>query len=181
MAKKIMSKKEMLKEQERIKKEKRQLREGYENDDVIKSLVKITLGVGLFLFIVYAGMNLIKGNWKFGKEEITIDDTISNGVICGTLLSQEEPEYYVMAYSHSADDKNLYEGLVSNYQGSNHIFNMDLDSGFNKSCLGDKTVTNKDLAKVKIASPTLLSIKNKKIEKAYTKKEDIIKVLSSTD
>jgi len=181
MAKKIMSKKEMLKEKERLKKEKRQLSNGYENDDLVKSFIKITIGVGLFLFIAFAGMNLLKGNWKFNKEEITIDDTISNGVICGTLLNQEEPEYFVMAYNHSSDDKTFYEGLVGNYQGPNHIYNMDLDSGFNKSCVGDKTVTNKDLAKVKIASPTLLSIKNRKIEKVYTKKEDIMKTLTSTN
>ena len=181
MAKKIMSKKEMLKEQERIKKEKRQLSEDFKKEDIVSSLLKITIGVGLFLFIVYAGMNLIKGNWKFGKEEITIDDTISNGVICGTLLNQEEAEYFVMAYSHKASDKSLYEGLISNYQGSNHVFNMDLDSGLNKNCLGEKTVVNNDLTKLKIASPTLFKIKNKKIEKAYTTKEDIIKNLTNND
>ena len=56
---------------------------------------------------------------------------------------------------------------------------MDLESGFNKSCVGEKAVINNDLSKLKLASPTLLSIKNGKIEKSYTTKEDIIKTLTS--
>ena len=179
MAKKIMSKKEMLKEQQRIKREKRQLTEETKKEDIISSLLKITIGVCLFLFVIYAGMNILKGNWKLGKDEVVVDDTISNGVICGTILKQQDPEYFIMAYSHSSDGHNLYEGLISSYQGPNKVYDMDLDSGLNKQCVGEKTVVNNDVSKLKLTSPTLLSIKNRKIEKAYTKQADIIKALSS--
>ena len=56
----IMSKKEMLKEQQRIKREKRQLTEEAKKEDIISSLLKITIGVCLFLFVIYAGMNILK-------------------------------------------------------------------------------------------------------------------------
>ena len=182
MAKKIMSRKEMLKEQERIKKEKRMLTEDYKSEDVIKKLIIITVGVLAFLFICYAGMNIIKGNWKLGKtDEVEIDDTIDKGVICGTILTQSEPEYYVLAYNYSSNEKTLYSGLASNYQGGNKIYNMDLESGFNKACVGEKSIINNDVTKLQLTSPTLLSIKNGKIEKAYTTKEEIVKVLSASN
>ena len=80
-------------------------------------------------------MNILKGNWKLGKDEVVVDDTISNGVICGTILKQQDPEYFIMAYSHSSDGHNLYEGLISSYQGPNKVYDMDLDSGLNKQCV----------------------------------------------
>ena len=54
---------------------------------------------------------------------------------------------------------------------------MDLESGFNKTCVGDKLVIDNDISKLKLTSPTLLLIKNGKIEKSYSTKEDIVKVL----
>ncbi len=177
MAKKIMSKKEMLKEQERIKKEKQLLAEDFKKEDIVKNLIGITIGVVLFLAIVYFGINILKGNIKFGKEEIVIDDTVEDGVICGTLLTQSDPEYYVLAYNYSDVDKDVYKTLVNNYSGSMKIYNMDLESGFNKSCVGEKEVISNDLSKLKLTSPVLLSIKNGKIEKAYSTKEDITKIL----
>ena len=92
MAKKIMSKKEMLKERERIKKEKKLVTEDYKKEDIVKNFILITLGVGLFLAVCYFGLNLIKGNISFKKEEVVIDDTINNAVMCGTMLTQSYSE-----------------------------------------------------------------------------------------
>ena len=177
MAKKIMSKKEMLKERERIKKEKKLVTEDYKKEDIVKNFILITLGVGLFLAVCYFGLNLIKGNISFKKEEVVIDDTINNAVMCGTMLTQSYSEYYVLAYNYSSTDKTIYSQLVTNYQGSQKIFNMDLESGFNKTCVGDKLVIDNNISKLKLTSPTLLLIKNGKIEKSYSTKEDIVKVL----
>ncbi len=177
MAKKIMSKKEMLKEQARLKKEKRMLDEDIKKEDLVKSLLVITLGVLGFLAIAYFGMNIIKGNIKFGKDETVIDDTVDKGVICGTLLTQEEKDYYVMAYSFKDNDtKKLYQGIMSMYQGT--MYQLDTDSALNNVCVGEKTVVNNDVTKLQIASPTLLHIVNGKIEKTYTTQEEIMKALS---
>ena len=133
MAKKIMSKKEMLKEQERIKKERKMLQEDVKKEDLIKSMLVITIGVLVFLGIAYLGMNIIKGNIKFGKEETQIDDTVEKGVICGTLLTQEESEYYVLAYSFNDEDtKKLYSAVLSMYQGT--IYQLNTDSAPNYPC-----------------------------------------------
>ena len=178
MAKKIMSKKEMLKEQNRIKQERKMLDEEIKKEDLIKSLFIITLCVLAFLGIAYFGMNIIKGNIKFGKEETTIDDTIEKGVICGTIFSQEEPEYYVLAYSFNDNDtKKIYSNILSMYSGT--IYQLNTDSGFNKSCVGEKLVINNDTSKLKLTSPTLLHIKSNKIDKSYTKEADILKTLTS--
>ena len=177
MAKKIMSKKEMLKEQARLKKEKKMLEEDVKKEDLIKSLLMITVGVVAFLAIAYFGMNIIKGNIKFGKEETVIDDTIDKGVICGTLLTQEETEYYVLAYSFKEDDtKKLYSSIMSMYQGT--IYQLDTDSALNNTCVGEKLDINNDISKLQLTSPTLLHIKDKKIDKSYTTYQDILKVLS---
>ena len=177
MAKKIMSKKEMLKEQARIKKEKKMLEEDVKKEDLIKSLAVITISVLVFLGLAYFGMNIIKGNIKFGKEEIKIDDTIENGAICGTILTQDENEYYVLAYSfNDTNTKKLYSSIMSMYQGT--IYQLNIDSGLNKSCVGEKAVISSDLSKLQLTSPTLLHIKDKKIDKSYVTQEDIMPVLS---
>ena len=173
-----MSKKEMLKEQERLKKEKRMLQEDIKKEDLIKSLVVITIGVLVFLGIAYLGMNIIKGNIKFGKEDIQIDDTVENGVICGTLLTQEASEYYVLAYSfNDADTKKLYSAVLSMYQGT--IYQLNTDSGLNKTCVGEKLVINNDITKLQLTSPTLLHVKAGKIDKSYNTQQDIMTALSS--
>ena len=173
-----MSKKEMLKEQERLKKEKRMLQEDVKKEDLIKSLVVITIGVLVFLGIAYLGMNIIKGNIKFGKEEIQIDDTVENGVICGTLLTQEESEYYVLAYSFNDNDTNkLYSAVLSMYQGT--IYQLNTDSGLNKTCVGEKLTINNDVTKLQLTSPTLLHVKDGKIDKSYNTQQDIMTALSS--
>jgi len=177
MAKKIMSKKEMLKEQERIKKEKKLVAEEYKSEDIVKNFIYITIGVCLFLALCYFGLNIIKGKISFKKEELVIDDTINNAVMCGTMLTQNDSEYFVLAYNYSSSDKSIYTQLATNYQGSEKIYNMDLESGFNKTCVGEKSVIDNDVNKLKLTSPTLLKIVNHKIEKSYTTKEEITKVL----
>lgn len=173
-----MSKKEMLKEQERLKKEKKMLQEDIKKEDLVKSLLVITLGVIAFLGIAYFGMNVIKGNIKFGKEETRIDDTIEKAVICGTLLNQEETEYYVLAYSFNDNDtQKIYSGVMSMYSGT--IYQLNTDSGLNKSCVGEKLVVNNDISKLQLTSPTLLQIKDKKIIKSYSSYDEIVKALSS--
>ena len=178
MAKKIMSKKEMLKEQERIKKEKKLVSEEYKPEDIVKNFIYITIGVVLFLAVCYFGINLIKGKISFDKDEIEVDDKITNGVICGTLFTMNEPEYYVLAYNHSGTDKNIYSQLASNYQGPDKVYNMDLESGFNKTCVGEKLVIDNDVNKLKLTSPVLLKIVNRRIEKSYSTRDEIIKALA---
>ena len=178
MAKKIMSKKEMIKEQQRIKKERKMLQEEVKKEDLIKSLVLITVGVLVFLGIAYLGMNIIKGNIKLGKDEEVINDTVEKGVICGTLLTQEEPEYFVLAYSFDdKDTKNLYSAVLSMYQGT--IYQLNTDSGLNNTCVGEKLVINNDVTKLQLTSPTLLKVEGQKIVKSYTTQQDIMKALTS--
>ena len=178
MAKKIMSKKEMIKEQQRIKKERKMLQEEVKKEDLIKSLVVITIGVLVFLGIAYLGMNIIKGNIKLGKEETQIDDTVEKGVICGTLLTQEENEYFVLAYNFSdTDTKKLYSAVMSMYTGT--IYQLNTDSGLNSACVGEKLDVNNDITKLQLVSPTLLQIKDKKIVKTYTTQKEIMSALTS--
>ena len=66
---------------------------------------------------------------------------------------------------------------MSMYSGT--IYQLNTDSGLNKSCVGEKLVVNNDISKLQLTSPTLLQIKDKKIIKSYTTYEDILKVLSS--
>ena len=65
---------------------------------------------------------------------------------------------------------------MSMYSGT--IYQLNTDSGLNKSCVGEKLVVNNDVTKLQFTSPTLLQIKDKKIVKSYTTYDEILKVLS---
>lgn len=166
-----MKKKEMLKEQKKLKMAQREkLIDFSEKDDILK-VVYITLGVLIFIAIVFVVINLINGTWstlKRQNETTALDESI---VMCGTMFTRPDKEYLVLAYNVNNSDDVLYASLFDSYEGDLPLYYLDLESGFNKSCLGEKNNLVNDSTKIKFASQVLLHIKDGKIIKSYTTKE----------
>lgn len=174
-----MKKKEILKEQEKLRKERNQVYMDFNNKSDVMKIVKISLGVVLFIGVIFLGINIINGDLNiFSRKNTDIDDSGSNRVMCGTLFDQGKIQYLVLAYDFTSDEADTYLNIKDSYSGAFKFFTMDLHSGFNKTCVGDKTVISDDISKLKLSGPTLLVIENEKIIESYKGKTEIINYLN---
>lgn len=170
-----MNKKQMLKEQKRLKQERKDAEKMFKDGSEVSNIIKITLGVIGFILIAFAFINIVKGNWnlfnKDNKKETEIDPSM---VMVGTMFNKEENEYLVIAYDMSDKNNNLYAYLAGNYYGASKLYYLDLSSGFNSKFIGDKTVVSNNLDELKFSGPTLLVINKDKITKSYTTEDEIV-------
>ena len=169
----FMKKKEMLKEQKRLREERNQKAFDFNDKDDAKKVIYIALGVVVFIGLVFVIINLFNGTWvsyKRQNEEVAID---TNLLMCGTLFDKSEKEYLVLAYNINNEEDVVYNALFESYTKDLPLYYLDLESGFIKNCIGDKNNFVNDSTKIKFASQTLLHIKDGKIVKSYTTKEQI--------
>ncbi len=172
-----MNKKQMLKEQKRLKQEKREVETLFKDDKEIFNVFKITLGVILFLGLAFVLVNLFNGNWNlFNKKNIAVEKIDDKMVIAGTMFNKNDNEYLVLAYDLSnKNEASLYGYLIDNYPETNKLYILDLSSGFNASIIGNEEVISNDLSKLKLSRPTLLVIKKDTITSSYKGEEEIVK------
>ena len=169
-----MNKKQMLKEQKRLKQERKEVETLFKDDKEVYKVFKIGLGVILFIGLVFVLLNILNGNWNIFTQKNTAKTEIdSRMVIAGTLFNQED-EYLVLAYDMQDEKYNFYGSLTSNYNNSPNLYYLDLSSGFNSKFIGDKTVVSNDLDNLKFSGPTLLHIKGDKIIKSYVSEQEIV-------
>ena len=170
-----MNKKQMLKEQKRLKQERKEVETLFKDDKEVYKVFKIGLGVVLFIGLAFVLLNIFNGNWNiFTKKNTAKTEIQSNMVIAGTLFNQEEGEYLVLAYDMSDNKYNFYGALTSNYNNSPNLYYLDLSSGFNKKFIDSKTIISNDLETLRFSGPTLLLIKGDKITKSYTTEKEIV-------
>ena len=175
-----MNKKQIMKEQKRIKQERRQAEKMFADDNGVMNTVKITVGVLLFILISFAVINIAKGNWNlFSKKNQTITPIDSSMVIVGTMFKDQEEDYLVLAYDMKGIDKELYSYLAQNYGGTLDLYYLDLSSGFNSMFIGDTPNITNDLSQFRLSGPTLLVISNKQIKESYTEQDAIMNYLNS--
>ena len=176
-----MNKKQILKEQKRIKQERRESEKMFRNDNGIANTLKITLGVLLFIGLSFVTINVARGNWNlFSKKNRNATEINPDMVIAGTMFNKEEDsEYLVLAYDMQESTKDLYAYIAQNYGGTMSIYYLDLSSGFNDKFIGETSNITNDLSNLKFAGPTLLVVKKDQIIASYITEEDIINYLSS--
>ena len=176
----IMNKKQIIKEQKRLKKERKEASQLFSDDKEVYNVFKIAIGVILFLAVSYLIVNILRGNFNFfNKDNLKSEDLDSSMVMVGTMFNKSDSEYLVLAYDMSDELNGYYPALVSTYNGSKTLYKLDLSSGFNSSFVGNESVINSDLTKLKLSGPTLLVIKGDKIVSSYTKEADIEKYLKN--
>lgn len=175
-----MNKKTILKEQKRLKEERRQAERMFNDDKEIYNVFKIGLGVICFILFAFAIINIANGNWNlFNKKNDVVEEIDNKMVIVGTMFNIEEIDYLVLAYDMKAEDKDFYSILASKYNGTSNFYYLDLSSGFNRDYVGDKTVISNDLSKLKFGGATLLIINKDKIVKSYIGEDAIVNYLNS--
>ena len=174
----IVKKKQMKKEQERLKLDRNQKSFDIHNKSDIKTVGYIVGGVILFIFLIYVGINIFNGNWQLFTRKNTIDSSIdSTLVICGTMLNKTESSYMVIAYDFDDEEETIYAAISSKYGESNTIYYLDLSDGLNKSCISEEA-SKINLNNIKFSGPTLIQVTDGKAIKAYTTKDTIISALN---
>lgn len=169
-----MKKKDILKEQKRLKSARNEKFIDFNDSDDIKKVIYITIGVLLFIGLVFVFINIFNGTWNlFSRKNDEVVEIDSSLLMCGTLFNRADDEYLVLAYNINNEDDSLYSQFVDEYNKRPPLYYLDLESGFNKSCIGEKNNLVNDSTKIKFASQTLLHIKDGKIIKTYTTKEKI--------
>ena len=175
-----MNKKQMLKEQKRLKEERKQSERLFNDDKEVLDVFKIGLGVILFIGLAFVVINVMNGTWNiFSKKNSSVTEIDSKMVIVGTMLNKEDGEYYVLAYDMTEEKNDFYGALRENYYGEKELYVLNLGSGFNKEFVGENTVISDDLDKLKFSGPTLLLINKDKITKSYQVEEEIVNLLNS--
>ena len=171
-----MNKKQMLKEQKRLKKEQKEVESLFSDDKEIYNVFKISLGVILFIGLAFVIINIFNGNWNILTKKNTAETEIDSRLtLVGTMFNiDKDNEYLVLAYDMNDEKEAFYGALANNYSGTDKLYYIDLASGFNKEFIGDKTIVSNDLSKLKFGGATLLVIKGDKITKSYTTENDIV-------
>lgn len=168
-----MNKKQMLKEQKRLKQERKDAAKMFNDDKEVYNVFKIALGVILFIGLAFVIINILNGTWNLFSFENYNTQIDSKMVMVGNMFNKEDGEYLVLAYDMSDDNNTYYAALTENYYGTKKLYYLDLSSGFNEGVLSDKSVISNDLSKLKLTSPTLLEIKKDSITKSYTTEKEI--------
>ena len=117
-----------------------------EYDDNLTKII-IILGIVLAMFVtIYIGTALVRGEWKSKDEEEKKEVTIqTEEILAGATFKITDKEYIVLYYSFKGNDAGLFDMLYSGYSTSSSvkIYKVNLDSGFNKKYVSDKTVSNR--------------------------------------
>lgn len=172
-----MKKKEMLKEQKKLKNDRRELMNN-NNDFNGRKILVVTLSVVGFILVLFLFMNIIKGDINLFNRKNEIQHEIDpRYVLCGNMLNVNDEEYYVLAYDINNKDHEIYSALFSKYYDKK-LYVMDMGSGLNSVCIGEKKVINNDISKLKLNEPTLLKIKKNKIVSNFVTSKNIDKELS---
>ena len=174
-----MNKKQMLKEQKRLKQERKDAQKLFQDDREVSTVIKITIGVILFIGIAFCVINIANGTWNIFSVKNVETEIDPNRVIVGTMLNKEDTEYLVLAYDMKEVMNDHYAALASNYNGSTKLYLLDLSSGFNSKFVGEKANITSDLEKLVFSGPTLMEIKEGKITKSYTDEKAIIDYFAS--
>lgn len=173
-----MNKKQMIKEQKRLKQERKEVETLFKDDKDVYKVFKIALGVILFIGLAYVLINFANGTWSLTKKNKAATEIDASMVIAGTMFGKEDSEYLVLAYDMKDEKQAFYGALASTYSKDKHLYYLDLSSGFNNNFISKKTVISNDLDKLKFSGPTLLTIKGNKIVKSYITEKEITKFFS---
>lgn len=151
------------------------MREEYNIQNIIKFIVIVLVVAALFYLItIIVSKNKTQSTSKTKEESVIQYDSI----IIGNMFQQKEKEYYVLLKDKNDTYLSYYETYINNYKQKDSalkIYNVDLQSAFNKKYYGKENKINKENFMIK--ETTLLKIKNSEIEEFYQGNEEISKKL----
>ena len=160
------------------KKLERELNSSTEEDQ-IRRMFRIILGVVAFLALVWIGYSLLNGDLFKGKkekEEVVIQNDI---ILAGTTFNRNENEYYVLFYDFDGDNSNSCATIFTIYKNTKtdgiKMFVVDLGDKMNsKIVVTERALVNTDNAEsLKVMDATLLKIKDGKVVDTYAGIEEL--------
>ena len=175
------------KEYQKILKKEKQDRKEYKESNAGmngKTFIIISIGVVLFVFLMFAFTKIKTGEWNlFTKENsVTYAASVQDvKILCGSILNRTEDEYYVLAYELQEESSAIYETLIERYNSATNkikLYKLDLSNSRNNICKGDLVITN-DVTSLKLSVPTLIKVKNGTITESYTNYDQIKNILLS--
>ena len=177
-----MSKKQILKN---IQKDRKDTKAKEEKDVYFKFIT--TLAILLILFILayfvmgyFYTKEINFDDKKEEKEEISIDNKT---IMLGQMFDQSDKEYYVLIYDLE-DEDSVIKSWVSTYESNSDaitLYKVDSTKKFNSQYIVEKD-SNKsatDLSNLKVISPTLIKVSDKKITQYVEGEDDIVNILKS--
>lgn len=173
-----MNRKQVLKDMKKKKKEKNFEEEtNYVSRFILYLLIFLILLIIGYLIIGIFVNKTISFNKKDTKEnsKVTIDN---NTILAGEIFDQKEDEYYVLVYNKNEENSILgtWKGAYSGKENALKIYEVDSETKLNGNFIV-KENSNKDAqsySELRIISPTLIKINNKKIVE-YIEGEEQIK------
>lgn len=175
-----MNRKQVLKDMKKQKK-------NYQMDEEQNYLSRFVLTLGLIIILLIA-LYLIVGIFvtrtidfkkkEETKEEVTIDNST---ILMGEIFNQKESDYYVLIYDKN-DEKSSIDKFLSLYNGKSDkikIYTVDSSLSFNSKYIVEKD-SNKNPTSyedLKVISPTLIKIENKKVTEYYEEFDSIKEIL----
>ena len=173
-----MNRKQVLKDMKKKKKEKNFEEEtNYVSRFILYLLIFLILLIIGYLIIGIFVNKTISFNKKDTKEtsKVTIDN---NTILAGEIFDQKEDEYYVLVYNKNEVNSILgtWKGVYSGKENALKIYEVDSETKLNGNFIV-KENSNKDAqsySELRIVSPTLIKINNKKIVE-YIEGEEQIK------
>ena len=144
---------------------------------IILACVLIILG----LFYLIAGV--ATGSIDLSKNEPA--QIQYSQILAGSTFKQSTTEYIVLYYDYTQEKNSDYANLISSYESKEShltVYTVDLSRKFNSSYIaneGETTNPNPTSAsELKVKDPTLIVIKDKKVEKYLENYEDIENYMS---
>jgi hypothetical protein len=145
-------------------------------DNEVGKLFNIFTGVTILFIIFYVITSFVTK-----KQEIVQKEAVSiqyEEIIVGTLLNQKESSYYVLAMFEEDMDNQLLELYANKYLENNQalpVYKINLSGVFNKSFIAEASKLNiTNIESIKFSKPTLLLVKDNKIDSFYETSDKII-------
>ncbi len=164
------------------------------NNDEILRIIKILVGVILFLVLFYFLAMLMTGEIKFGNKNQNQQEDIViqyDEILAGETFKKSDLEYYVLYFNFSEDISSTYLAYRSSYLEKSEKFPMymvDLEKGFNASYvqgIGEEDEQYPEtIDDLKVSNPTILKIKDKKVVERIEGKDSVkefLKAISSEE
>ena len=153
-------------------------------------IIKIAVGVLVFLLIIYLVTAIATGEIKFGKKSKSPKVTTIQyqEIIAGETFNRNYKEYYVLFYDFTSVYADYFKSAISSYESKSNslpVFIVDLTQEINKQYVinNDSNSTVQyaypsDINSLNVENPTLLKIKNKKTIEVVKGNDNIIDALS---
>lgn len=148
-----------------------------ENNEV-KKIIKIFVGVVIFLIIAYLLMGIITGEIDLGKNKETVAEIQYKEILAEMTLKQNDEEYFVIYYNFDEEDS-LISAIINVLASNQKVYEVDLSKKFNYNYIGDVKTDVKSIKDLKVKNPTLIKVANKKIEKVVFGIDSIKKYVST--